>query len=97
LGFYIGELEYRSFAGLIPPYVYKHVFKTLKLKKIYGEVLSSNKSILEIHNTHGFREVGELKNHVLKGKIGHDVVFIELLAEDWLRNPRYEKYNAIFE
>jgi RimJ/RimL family protein N-acetyltransferase len=67
------------------------------LKKIYGEVLSSNKSILEIHNKHGFREVGEFKNHVLKGKIGHDVIFIELLAEEWLRNPRYEKYDAIFE
>jgi hypothetical protein len=97
LGFYIGELEYRSFAGLIPPYVYNHIFKTLKLKKIYGEVLSSNKSILEIHNKHGFREIGESKNHVLKGKIGHDVIFIELLAEEWLRNPRYEKYDAIFE
>jgi RimJ/RimL family protein N-acetyltransferase len=97
LGFYIGEFEYRSFAGLIPPYVYNHVFRTLKLNKVYGEVLSTNKSILEIHTKHGFRTVGVLKDHVTKEKMGQDVVVIELLAEEWLRNPRYESYTAIFE
>jgi hypothetical protein len=29
--------------------------------------------------------------------MGQDVVVIELLAEEWLRNPRYESYTAIFE
>ncbi len=97
LGYYIGELEYRGAAGIIPAYIYNYIFKKLSLNKIYGEVLSTNKTILEIHKAHGYRVVGVYRNHVIKDGVKHDVVLIELLSDIWISKLRYSRYEAIFE
>jgi len=96
-GYYIGEMEYRQIGAEIPPYLYNYVFKEMKFKKIYGEVMSENKNILQIHKMHGFCQVGFYRDHIFKNGHFHDVVLIELLSESWLKQKRYNNYIAEFE
>jgi len=96
-GYYIGELKYRSLGALIPPYLYNYVFKEMGFKKIYGEVIAENATILKIHALQGYRQVGVCKEHVLKDGNFHDVVLIELLAESWLEQKRYQRDTASFD
>lgn len=95
-GYYIGELDYRSVGAMVPPYLYNHVFRGMGFNKIYGEVLGGNEQILKIHHQHGFREVGVYRDHVWKDGAFHDVILIELLADVWLKQKRYQGYTAEF-
>jgi UDP-4-amino-4,6-dideoxy-N-acetyl-beta-L-altrosamine N-acetyltransferase len=96
-GYYIGEMDYRQLGAMILPYLYNYVFLKMKLKKIYGEVMAENKSILQIHKMHGFRQVGSYQKHIFKKGRFHDVILIELMAESWLQKKRYQHYIADFE
>jgi UDP-4-amino-4,6-dideoxy-N-acetyl-beta-L-altrosamine N-acetyltransferase len=95
-GYYIGEQDYRQIGAMVPPYLYNYIFKTMKFRKIYGEVLAGNKNILYIHKMHGFREVGIYRDHIFKGGLFYDVVLIELLAEPWLSQAKYQRYVTEF-
>ncbi len=96
-GYYIGELEYRSLGALIPPFLYNYVFHVMEFRKIYGEVIAGNENILKLHALHGFRQVGVYRDHVFRDRRFHDVVLIELLAESWLAQKRYQRDLAHFE
>ena len=91
-GYYIGDADCRQIGGMIPPYIYNHLFREMEFRKIYGEVLSGNTKVLQMHKLHGFRQVGVYRDHVLKNGRFHDVVLIELLSESWLRQKRYQRY-----
>lgn len=95
-GYYIGELEYRQLGAMITPYLYNYVFRKMKFKKIYGEVFVDNKNVLKMHKMHGYREVGVYRDHIFKNGCFHDVVLIELLAESWLKQKKFERYIANF-
>ena len=96
-GYYIGEDEYRQLGTMIPPYLYNYVFREMKLRKIYGEVVAGNENVLKIHRMHGFREVGILKEHIIKKNQLLDVIIVELLSEIWLNKKRYHRYIANME
>lgn len=96
-GYYIGELEYRQLGAEITPYLYNYVFKEMKFRKIYGEVMWGNESILTIHKLHGFRDVGIYKDHIFKNGNYFDVVLIELLSDVWLKLKKYQSYIAEFD
>lgn len=96
-GYYIGDLDLRQLGAVIPPYLYNHVFRDLGFNKIYGEVVASNAAVLRMHAMHGFRQVGTLRQHILKKGAFLDVVVVELLAETWLAQSRYRRYVAEFE
>jgi len=95
-GYYIGEMDYCQLGGIIPPYIYNYVFREMKFKKVYGEVVAGNNKILQLHKMYGFRQVGIYRDHVSKNGCFHDVILIELLSESWLECKRYERYIAQF-
>ena len=95
-GFYIGEIDYLNLGGVIPIYLYNYVFTDLKLNKIYGEVVSSNERILKIHQFHGFRKVGILKEHIIKNGHKVDVIVVELLSSEWSKLSRFRQQTATF-
>ncbi len=97
IGYYIGEVKFRPLGFMIPPYLYNFVFKEMKFRKIYGEVVASNENILTMHRMHGFREVGTFKDHIFKDGKFHDVILVELLSESWLAKEKYKSYQAQFE
>ena len=96
-GYYIGELECRNLGALIPPYLYNYVFKVMDFRKIYGEVMAENVKVLQMHAMHGYRQVGICRDHIFKDGRFHDVIIIELLAESWLGQKRYQRDIAEFE
>ena len=97
--YYIGEQKYRAtLGGIIPLYLLNYVFKDLKLNKIFANVMMENKQIIKIFRLYGFREVGVYKQHYYKNGCYHDVLMMELLAENWnAQNNRFDKYIGIFE
>ena len=96
-GYYIGEPEYLSLGAMVLPYLYNYVFLELKFHKIYGEVVAGNDNVLKIHLMHGYRYVGTYKDHIIVNGSFHDVIFIELLSQDWLHKKRYKQYIADFK
>lgn len=96
LGYYIGEHDYRQMGAFFLPYLYNHVFGAMGLHKLHGEVLDGN-PIIKIHELHGYRRVGTLRDHVFKNGKFHDLHVVELLAEDWKRQARFKGYVAPFE
>ena len=99
LGFYIGEKEYIGLGGLFLPPVYDYIFGTMRLNKIYGEVLNGNELIMQIHKYHGWRKVGTHKNHIVKKSIFYDIHLFELVKDGWLnkQNTKLNKYNVFIE
>ena len=96
-GYYIADLNYRGLGAEIPPFLYNYVFNVMGFEKIYGTVLAGNKSVLEIHNLHGYKKVDRKKNHFLKNGRPQDVIMVELLKSDWLEKKRYHAYIADFD
>lgn len=93
-GFYIGEQSYSSLGAIVLPCLYNFVFKKLKLKKIYGSVVSSNEKILKIHRLHGYKQVGFSEKILLKGDKYLDIIHIELVADEWLKMKKYSNYKS---
>ena len=91
IGYYIGEDEHAPLSGLFLPYVYNHVFIEMGLKRIYGEVLAHNTGILKIHRLHGYRVLRTLKDRLQKNGETFDVMEVELMAEEWLKQKRYSR------
>jgi UDP-4-amino-4,6-dideoxy-N-acetyl-beta-L-altrosamine N-acetyltransferase len=95
--FYIGEPEYSSLGAVVLPCLYNYIFKSMGFRKVYGNVVSSNKVILKIHEMHGYRKVGFYEKHIKKEGELLDIVIVELMATSWLSKKKYSSYEAIWE
>jgi UDP-4-amino-4,6-dideoxy-N-acetyl-beta-L-altrosamine N-acetyltransferase len=93
-GYYIGEVSHYSLGGVIPPYFYNHIFCDLKLNKVYGEVFEENEAVLKLHDYHGYQRVGVWREHVYKNGRYHNIINVELMSVDWLKQKKYRKYVA---
>lgn len=96
-GYYLGETKYRPLGAMIPLYLYNYVFKEMMFRKIYGEVLAGNRNVHKMHDMAGYRTVGIYRDHIFKKGLYYDVILIELLSEDWLKQKRYQRYIAEWE
>jgi RimJ/RimL family protein N-acetyltransferase len=98
-GFYIGLPKYRRLAGMIPPIFYNHAFAAegLALNKLVFEVFAWNEPVLNLHRAHGAREVGGLRDHILKNLKWHDVILFEMRAADWKSKSEWSRARAEFE
>ena len=97
-GYYIGEPEFRILGGIVPAYVYNHVFNDLGFNKVMGMVLDGNENIMKIHEAYGCRKIGVLEKHIRKYGAFHDVHLYELLKEVWEETGRrYANRTASFE
>ncbi|WP_338553361.1 UDP-4-amino-4,6-dideoxy-N-acetyl-beta-L-altrosamine N-acetyltransferase [Paenibacillus sp. KS-LC4] len=96
-GLYIGEEAYSMYGGIVPPYLYYHVFHELGLHKITAEVMEGNDNIMKIHKLHGYREIGVYKDHIFKYGCFHDVHVMELLKDTWAAKNKSKKYAGSFE
>ena len=95
--YYIGEENFKSLGAVILPYLYNYIFKTMGFRKVFGSVVSDNKTILKIHEMHGYRIVGIYEKHIKKGNNFIDVILVELMAGVWLSKRKFMKYDAEWE
>lgn len=98
-GFYIGEADRRALAAFVLPCFYNYLFlddsNPWHLHKLYGEVMSGNDRVLKLHQFHGHRLVGTLREHVSKYASFHDMNIIELTRQDWqLNGKKFHKYRG---
>ena len=64
-GMYLDPNYHNSGLGvLLETYIIERIFKHHKLRKIWGEALSSNHNMLNIHKKFGFIVEGILKKHI---------------------------------
>jgi UDP-4-amino-4,6-dideoxy-N-acetyl-beta-L-altrosamine N-acetyltransferase len=63
--------------------VIEHVFGTLKLEKLWCEVLASNEAVWKLHLLHGFEREALFRAHVIKNGERVDVIGLGLLSQDW--------------
>jgi UDP-4-amino-4,6-dideoxy-N-acetyl-beta-L-altrosamine N-acetyltransferase len=96
-GYYIGEINYLSLGGIIPPFFYNYIFFELGFSKIWGKVFFDNVNVRKIHSLHGFKELEILKDNVSRDGAYHDVVSIELSSKDWFSLTKFHKYRANFK
>jgi RimJ/RimL family protein N-acetyltransferase len=96
-GYYIGEASYRGLGGLIPPYLYNHVFHEMQFNKLIAEIMEGNENVVKLHEMFGCRLVGRYEEHVYKYDRYHAVLVYELLAKTWNSSRRYKRFVAEFE
>ena len=82
-GFYIANKAFRYLAVLVEYELIELIFKNKKIKKIWGETLSTNKRILKIHKYFGFRINGIYKEHIKVNNKFQDVILTSLFKKDW--------------
>jgi len=95
-GFYIGDRESMGYGAFVPPFLYNFLFRKLKIKTINVEVFEANIGVLGLHRLHGYTQLPE-RNRVVK-KDGDDIpmVGLQLSAESWMGNKRFENQIADF-
>ncbi|HWA62767.1 MAG TPA: UDP-4-amino-4,6-dideoxy-N-acetyl-beta-L-altrosamine N-acetyltransferase [Caulobacteraceae bacterium] len=64
-------------------WVLQQVFETLRLHKLWCEVLVSNEPVWRLHETFGFRQEARFRDHVLKDDQFQDVLGLGILEDDW--------------
>lgn len=82
-GFYIANKAFRYLALLIEIKFITLIFKNNKIRKIWGETLSSNQKILKIHKYLGFTIDGIYKRHVKVNNKFQDVIITSIFKKDW--------------
>lgn len=96
-GWFVAEKEYRSLelAIALQHNLYDYVFENLKLNRIYGYVIDNNKMVVKLLNLCGMQTEGQLKEHVNKDGVFHDVIVVGLNAREWSKkkgNYNYDKF-----
>lgn len=83
--YYIAESEARGkgLARTLELNIYRYVFETLGLNRLWCEVLSFNDKVVAMHEKFGSKVEGILRQHIFKDGQSHDVVRMAVLAEDW--------------
>jgi UDP-4-amino-4,6-dideoxy-N-acetyl-beta-L-altrosamine N-acetyltransferase len=94
---YIGEDEYRGkgIGSKLQPNIFDFVFMDLKLHKLWSHVLCFNEKEIPLHEKHGYRIEGRLKDHIYKNGEYIDVLCFGMTEEIWQSERQKIKYEPI--
>jgi len=79
----VSDRQGNGFAQEASEKLVEFAFKTLNQHKIWGETITSNEASKQLMVKIGFREVGVLREEILKNGVWYDRVRLELLKKDW--------------
>ena len=85
-GFYISPEAPRGTGTFLGKAVARHVFRTLGLHKLYGQVLKFNERSLRFLLRLGFQQEGVLREHHFDGVCYHDLVCFGLIRSEWTKS-----------
>ena len=88
LGIVIGRKDYwgQGYGSDALRTLIRFAFSQLRLRKLLLTYYGDNKRAEKCYLRLGFKEVGRLKDHMLRGGKFQDIVYMELFAEDFLKN-----------
>ncbi|MHB8482289.1 MAG: UDP-4-amino-4,6-dideoxy-N-acetyl-beta-L-altrosamine N-acetyltransferase [Nitrospiria bacterium] len=92
-GFYIGEPDAPKGCGTFMGFLgLEYIFKSLKVRKVCGEVFAFNSASIRFHQKLGFVKEGRFKEFILKNGKYEDVLFFSLFQKKWTKlKPEIEK------
>ncbi|EIJ45475.1 hypothetical protein GWL_37900 [Herbaspirillum sp. GW103] len=83
-GSYFGTVEAaRKFGGHVHAYFMDYLFYVLGMHKNVIQIIDANQRVLKLQRLLGMREVGVLKEHIIKNGVYRDVHVFELLRQEW--------------
>lgn len=100
-GWFIAEKKYLNLKQIVSLHrnCCDFVFNVLGLNRIYGSVMTENKGVIQLVKLCGFEIEGELKQHLIKDDIPHDMTLVGLTREQWenkKENYNFDKINIEF-
>lgn len=92
-GSYIGETEVLIGAGAVMMFLcLEYIFKIKKMRKVCGEIFSSNKAAINYQKKLGYVQEGYFSKHILKNNVYKDVVRLSIFQDNWLENSSKTEY-----
>jgi UDP-4-amino-4,6-dideoxy-N-acetyl-beta-L-altrosamine N-acetyltransferase len=82
-GFYAAPDAPKGTGRILGQTALRYAFGTVKLHKIYGQVLIFNERSIRFHLSMGFEREGVLRQQHFDGQNYHDVVCFGILASEW--------------
>jgi len=82
-GFYLSPFEPKGSGQALGFTALAHAFGVLRLHKLCGEALFSNKRSQRLHERLGFTQESHLRDHHFDGHAYHDVIGYGLLHSEW--------------
>ena len=84
-GFYSGDMSRRGIGTQMEYLALEYAFEVLELEKLCGEILVTNKKVLDFHRkTSAMRVEGLLKKQFFNGESYVDVYRVALMRDEWL-------------
>ena len=74
--------------------VYTYAFDTLNMNKVYCEVLADNDIVVKQHKRNGYKVTGTFKDHIYKYGKYVDVVWMEVIKDEFEEIKSSERYNG---
>lgn len=69
-----------------------YAFNTLRLEKIYAEIIAFNERSLHYNKKCGFREEGRLRNQIFREGKRHDLILLGILREEFAERSLRKGY-----
>jgi RimJ/RimL family protein N-acetyltransferase len=83
-GSYFGTAEAaRKYGGFMHAYFMDYMFYVLGMRKNVIQIIDANQRVIRLQRLLGMREVGVLKEHIIKHGVLRDVYVFEILKTDW--------------
>lgn len=95
--FYIGDTDFANLGGMIPPYLYNHVFTNTPINKLIAEVVAENNIVLKLHALHGYVEDTSKQSTFIKDEQTRVLKSLCLDKTTWQSKKRFHKMTATFE
>ncbi len=88
-GSYIAEeRDRRRIAGFLHCFIMDYCFYGMGMNKLVNHFMEGNDGVIRIQRVLKARQVGVLREHVLKDGRFHDVLVFETLKSEWETHPR---------
>jgi hypothetical protein len=94
-GRFMLDFKYRGTGSVVEYMILDFVFRTLKMNKLFCEVLEENASVVSLHSKFGFTIEGTLRQHVSKAGMFKNAVYLGILANEW--EQKRERFENMFK
>ena len=96
MGFYTGDENFGQLGALVPAFALNFLLREKSFTRVTGEVLSTNESVLRMHDVLGYQRTPERDYTILRGDENLTLVTYEMNAETWAQQTRFHRWVASF-
>ena len=96
-GYYIANKKYKYLALIVELKFIDLIFSKIKVNKVWGQTLISNKKVIKIHKYIGFKTNKVSKKEKKSKKIDKNIIFTSISKKTWLLKKKiiFNKFNLV--